>query len=161
MSYRASDGRSAVWPPPIYVATLANGAVVRMSFYSRRGKPLDFERGRRVCEGLAWTAAEALAGGVPRRPILAGYVEVDGAVQFDPHFNTKAAAAKIVAFKPARAEVSPLAALLRRAADVCTSDRAMALQLVLQAQADLDPVPAFNEPHPASIPVHYPKAWRR
>src|SRR5258707_10695799 len=52
MAYRKSEGTKAVWPPPIYVATLASGRMVRMPFYSRQGRPLDFATGRRGCAGV-------------------------------------------------------------------------------------------------------------
>lgn len=38
-----------IWPPPVYVATFADGSTVRMSYHSRAGKALDFARGRQLC----------------------------------------------------------------------------------------------------------------
>lgn len=160
-----SDGRNAVWPPPIYVATLANGATVRMSFYSRRGKPLDFERGRRVCSNLASQRASRA---------IAGHVELlnmsgSGVAQTlpDPHF------AKVVPMvakaKPPKHERSPailamppaaLLLLLLRASDAAREgNHALVVKLAREVLAlTLGPV---DEPHPESIPVHYPRAWKR
>jgi hypothetical protein len=39
---------NSIWPPPVYVGMFSNGETVRMSFSTRAGKPLDFERGRRI-----------------------------------------------------------------------------------------------------------------
>jgi hypothetical protein len=38
---------TGIWPAPVYVGTFADGEVVRMSFWSQQGKPIDFDRGRR------------------------------------------------------------------------------------------------------------------
>src|SRR3569623_1296150 len=35
-----------IWPPPVYCAELETGEIARLSFWSQRGKPLDFDRGR-------------------------------------------------------------------------------------------------------------------
>lgn len=44
--------KRSYWPPPVYIATFADGTVCRMSIWSQEGKPLDFERGRKVCCGV-------------------------------------------------------------------------------------------------------------
>lgn len=36
------------YPAPVYVATFEDGAIGRMSFWSQAGKPIDFERGKRL-----------------------------------------------------------------------------------------------------------------
>jgi hypothetical protein len=46
---------NSVWPPPVYVGLFADGETVRMSFSTRAGKPLDYERGRNVC---CWAMGE-------------------------------------------------------------------------------------------------------
>lgn len=43
--------KRSYWPPPVYVATFSDGTVCRMSIWSQEGKPLDFDRGRKVCCG--------------------------------------------------------------------------------------------------------------
>ncbi len=37
------------YPAPVAVVTFADGQTVRMSFWSQRGKPLDWDRAIRVC----------------------------------------------------------------------------------------------------------------
>ena len=37
------------YPAPVAVVTFADGQVIRMSFWSQRGKPLDWDRAIRVC----------------------------------------------------------------------------------------------------------------
>lgn len=44
--------KQSLYPFPVYVATLADGSIKRMSFWTLQGKPMDFARGRRLC---AWT----------------------------------------------------------------------------------------------------------
>lgn len=39
-----------IWPPPVYVATFAGGETIRMSYWSRAGKPLDHDAGRRYVQ---------------------------------------------------------------------------------------------------------------
>jgi hypothetical protein len=73
---------TSVWPAPVYVATFADGATIRLSFATKLGKPLDYERGRNLCCSIraremrpAWRdlpagcSAESLAA--------AGYFESD------------------------------------------------------------------------------------
>ncbi len=47
---RTSGGKfKGRYPAPVAVVTFANGQTVRMSFWSQRGKPLDWDRAIRVC----------------------------------------------------------------------------------------------------------------
>lgn len=51
----AKEKFKSMWPYPVYVATFADGTTQRMSFASPAGKPIDFDRGRRL---LAWACAQ-------------------------------------------------------------------------------------------------------
>lgn len=42
----------SIWPAPVYVGRFADGETVRMSFASRQGKALDFDRGRSIVCGV-------------------------------------------------------------------------------------------------------------
>lgn len=42
----------SIWPAPVYVGRFADGETVRLSFHSRAGKPLDFNRGRRIVSAV-------------------------------------------------------------------------------------------------------------
>jgi hypothetical protein len=115
---------NTIWPLPVYVATFADGEMVRLSFGSPQKKPLDFERGRRmVChaarngvfparverhEKWGYVMArynedgsiyrEAQYYEVPSRAdIVAGHVEVGGQSFPDPHFAPAAAPVLVVA----------------------------------------------------------------
>ena len=105
------------WPPPVYVATFANGETGRAMFASPRGKPLDFEAGRRMVCHLyrPWlqydyeerkhystgrlkrfptyqsikASLERYYSMPPRLDLVSGYVEFDGQNFPDP-MNTKA-----------------------------------------------------------------------
>lgn len=47
---RTSGGKfKGRYPAPVAVVTFADGQVIRMSFWSQRGKPLDWNRAVRVC----------------------------------------------------------------------------------------------------------------
>ncbi len=47
---RANGGKSkGRYPAPVAVVTFADGQTIRMSFWSQRGKPLDWDRAIRVC----------------------------------------------------------------------------------------------------------------
>ena len=125
-----------VWPPPVYVATFADGEVVRMSYHSRAGKPLDHERGRRLCcqalgnergrvgatrligtESLARPCWYVFA---PASDITAGHAEQAGDVIRDPYFAAPAAASERKR-RPAsnyRGELMEALAALRQLLDV-------------------------------------------
>ena len=60
-----------VFPAPVYVAKFADNQVVRMSFWSPAGEPLDFERGRRLCKSWHRTVTGADHN-------MTGHVEWDG-----------------------------------------------------------------------------------
>ena len=63
--------RKAVYPYPVYEAHFSDGSVQRMSFFSLRGKPWDFERGRKLC-----VSARRMFRNEPAE-VVAGYVEWD------------------------------------------------------------------------------------
>ena len=63
------DWLKGVYPAPIYVATFADGATIRMSFWNRVGKPWDIERGRALCRNWHRTCTGT------ERLIVAGHVE--------------------------------------------------------------------------------------
>ena len=47
---RASGGKfKGRYPAPVAAVTFADGQTIRMSFWSQRGKPLDWDRAIRVC----------------------------------------------------------------------------------------------------------------
>ena len=43
-------GRDCRYPFPIVKATSADGTVIRRTFYSRKGKPIDFDRATRIAK---------------------------------------------------------------------------------------------------------------
>lgn len=63
--------KQSYWPPPVYVAQFSDGRTSRMSFWSERDKPLDFQRGRRL--SITAHRNEFGAG-----YIVAAHVELDG-----------------------------------------------------------------------------------
>lgn len=81
-----------VRPAPVYVATLADGSVVRLSFWQEVGKPLDLTHGRRLAQlhGVTRVPPElqqwqwvSTPYGMAKRPMLAmgvlrGHAEVNG-----------------------------------------------------------------------------------
>ena len=69
------DWLKGIYPPPVYVATFADGRTVRMTFWNKVGKPWDAERGRRLCKGWHRTMTGT------ERMIVAGHVEHDGRIQ--------------------------------------------------------------------------------
>lgn len=116
----------SIWPPPVYVATFSDGTECRMSIWSRQGKPLDFERGRKVCcsaiggerawkkdaastKRERWEARQpdnpALRFPPPATDIVAGHFDQDGEITPDPFFMPEAAA-------PVRKRVSAFDKLL-------------------------------------------------
>lgn len=50
---------NSIWPPPTYIAQFADGSEMRLSFWSRVGKPLDYEAGRRFCCAVRGRELEA------------------------------------------------------------------------------------------------------
>ena len=104
----------AMYPAPVYVATLDDGTVQRMSFWSERNRPIDFARGRALCAlvgtsrvgGRRWqTPAIAME---PLRKVVAGHVEHGGQWILDPLF-----APEIATVVPTRKRVSAREALRR------------------------------------------------
>lgn len=106
--------KQSIYPPPVYVATFADGTTCRMSFWSQAGKPFNFERGRRLCAQAIGNERARLAAGdryvvrfmpklarwseptvvapigcMPAEDIIAGHVEYDGVTYLDPHFLPK------------------------------------------------------------------------
>jgi hypothetical protein len=86
-----------IWPPPVYCAELDTGEIARLSFWSQRGKPLDFDRGRHSVATIYRDTSidlpkhpRYLAGtdymAMPAR-IKRGWVEIDGKNYLDPHFT--------------------------------------------------------------------------
>ena len=72
---RRRDWCNGIYPAPVYVATFPDGQVIRMSFWTKAGKPLDHERGRRLCASWHRTmTGQSL-------DIVAGHIEHDGTIQ--------------------------------------------------------------------------------
>ena len=61
--------RKGLYPQPVYVAIADDWTVRRMTFFSRSGKPLDIERGRRIVQMLS---------NMEGRRIVSGHVEIEG-----------------------------------------------------------------------------------
>ena len=81
VAHTLAEVRKGLWPGPVYEAHFTDGTTGRMSFWSKAGKPFDFDRGRRV---LAMCNAD--------KTIVAGYVERDAPREPwvrvpDPFFN--------------------------------------------------------------------------
>lgn len=80
VAFTMAQARKALHPYPVYECHFADNTVVRMSFWTKAGKPFDFASGRRSCE---------LHRGAPA---VDGYVEHDdpgepwGRVR-DPRFS--------------------------------------------------------------------------
>lgn len=81
--------RKSVWPAPIYEAHMSDGEVIRMSFHSPVGKPLDMARARRLVlsctsQPMGWTAILRQRAGTWKAPIIRyGAVHWDGRVIVD------------------------------------------------------------------------------
>jgi hypothetical protein len=85
-----------IWPPPVYCAELDTGEIARLSFWSWRGKPLDFDRGRHSVATIyrdtsldlpkrgVFRGADYMA--MPAR-LVRGWAEIDGKNYLDPHFT--------------------------------------------------------------------------
>lgn len=69
--------RKGMWPAPVYEAHFGSGVVVRMSFWSKVGKPLDYGRGRAVCSKLC---------SMQDKRLINGWVELNGERTQDPMF---------------------------------------------------------------------------
>lgn len=50
IAFTLSEASKGQYPQPVYNAVFASGATKRMSFWSKTGKPLDWDRGRKVCQ---------------------------------------------------------------------------------------------------------------
>ena len=59
--------RKCVYPYPVYEAHFSDNTVARLSFWSRAGKPLDVDRGRRLV-GLIYSGKTAVDGFVEHDP---------------------------------------------------------------------------------------------
>lgn len=89
-------------PYPVYVATFENGETRRYSFWSAKGKPIDFAAG--------YNAALIMGRGKP----VMGHVEAEGATLPDPFFTSPAEPAHAPAYAPAReAPAKRLSAIVR------------------------------------------------
>lgn len=115
------DWRRRIYPAPVYVATFADGATVRMSFWNRVGKPWDVERGRMLCRNWHRTCTGT------DLPMLTGHVEHCGIPQAIP----VPVARKRVTAKQLKAT---LAAILRLPELPTRDQPAAALRLVTEAQ---------------------------
>lgn len=69
MNLSNSQVMKGQWPAPVYVAKFSDGSQVRMSFWSQVKKPLDVERGKRLC--LSTQHAQS-------RTFARGFVDLDG-----------------------------------------------------------------------------------
>lgn len=136
-----------IWPPPVYVARFSDGTECRMSIWSREGKPLDFERGRKVCcsaMGLEYAQRQIMCDAhstgrrainwhpdrfrqlcQPATDIMAGHFDQDGKITPDPFFMPEA--------PPARKKVSTLNQLIARL-DRLTPDDLRVLSVELDAR---------------------------
>ena len=80
VAFTMAQARKALYPYPTYQASFSDGTVARMSFWTRAGKPFDFDAGRRACEAHMGA------------PAIDGYVEHDVPGEpwvriRDPHFS--------------------------------------------------------------------------
>lgn len=137
----------SIWPPPVYVARFADGTECRMSIWSRQGRPLDFERGRKVCcqaigterifdargKGVSkhayhswngWSPDDMRRLCQPATDIVAGHFDQDGKITPDPFFMPEA---------PARKKMSALDRLIA-SLDRLTPDDLRVLSVELDAR---------------------------
>ena len=83
VAFTLAQVRKALYPYPVYQAEFSEGSVLRMSFWTKAGKPFDFASGRRSCELHKGMTASA------------GFVEHDDPSKpwvrvADPHFTGEA-----------------------------------------------------------------------
>lgn len=88
-------------PYPVYVATFADGETRRYSFWSAKGKPIDFAAG--------YNAALIMGRGKP----VMGHVEAEGATLPDPFFTAPAEPAHAPASPSREAPAKRLSAIVR------------------------------------------------
>ena len=83
VAFTMAEARKALHPYPVYECRFQDRTVVRMSFWTRTGKPFDFASGRRCCElHRGMTAVDGFVEhDVPGKP----WVRVR-----DPHFSGEA-----------------------------------------------------------------------
>lgn len=79
-----------IWPAPVYEARMSDGELIRMSFFSPLGKPVELERGRRLILSCVPQKAPAWRrpverGGLPWKSatIVYGAVHIDGKTIID------------------------------------------------------------------------------
>lgn len=77
-AHTLAEVRKGMWPGPVYEAHFGDGTIGRMSFWSRDGRPFDFNRGRLVCSKV--TTAHG-------KTITDGFVEHNGDRLRDPMFT--------------------------------------------------------------------------
>jgi hypothetical protein len=101
---KISRAKRSYWPCPVYVAKFSDGTECRMSTWSQEGKPLDFERGRKICcsaigNRRAMSRARSyhpdrMPAIAPATDIIGGHFEHDGQNVPDPFFTAATAEAK-------------------------------------------------------------------
>ena len=116
--------RNCIYPFPVYEAHFDSGRVLRMSFWTPGNKPIDPERGRRLC-----SLSEEDYG-----KLVDGFVEHDALGKpwwraRDPHFSgeTTAPAKPRVTVKEARQVMARLLRVIEGASDADAIDRARQL----------------------------------
>ena len=80
VAFTMAQAKKCLYPYPVYEAHFADNTVSRLSFWSPRNKPIDFDAGRRICEIIF------------QRPPVDGFVEHDNPGEpwlrvRDPHFS--------------------------------------------------------------------------
>ena len=105
VAFTLGEVRKGMWPGPVYEGRFADGSIGRMSFWSKGGKPLDFDRGRHVVTKChLWCDKVLVDGWVDRHapgeafvriqdPFFNGGMTVTIPAKAPPRFNAKAARA--------------------------------------------------------------------
>ncbi len=80
VAFTMAQARKCTYPYPVYESRFPDGSVVRMSFWTKAGKPFDFASGRRSCE--LHKGMTAIAGFVEHDDLGKPWVRVA-----DPYFS--------------------------------------------------------------------------
>ena len=83
VAFTMAQARKCLYPYPVYEAHFADNTVARLSFWTTRGKAIDFDGGRRICEIIFG------------KPAVNGFVEHDDPAEpwyrkQDPEFSGEA-----------------------------------------------------------------------
>ena len=123
VAFTMAQPRKCLYPYPVYEAHFADNTVSRLSFWSPRSKPIDFEAGRRICEIIFG------------KPTVNGFVERDDPAEpwyrnQDPLFSGEAVeTAKPRVSKAKLQKMALIAACEEAVAVMCQVDLPYSVQM--------------------------------